>query len=221
MSSNPRIVLLHATPLAMEPIMQAMVKEWPQARPMHLLDDSLMVDRAKEGADLSNELTQRFLQLGRYSHSVGAAGIIFTCSAFGPAIERVAAELPIPVLKPNEAMFGEAQRLGRRVALIATFPPSIPTMKEEFLSLASKNGSAATLDVGIVPGALDALRRGDADAHNLLIAGAAEKFSGYDAIMLAQFSMAGAAQVAQARVDVQVLTAPTAAVLRMRQLIEM
>ncbi|MCC2676723.1 MAG: Asp/Glu/Hydantoin racemase, partial [Ramlibacter sp.] len=45
----PRIALVHATPLAVEPIRSAFQRLWPQARLMNLLDDSLSADRAEAG----------------------------------------------------------------------------------------------------------------------------------------------------------------------------
>ena len=82
--SHPRIALIHATPLAMEPIAQAFAKHWPQAQCMHLLDDTLSKDRAKDGV-LTNDMVDRFKELSTYSKQTGAQGILFTCSAISPA----------------------------------------------------------------------------------------------------------------------------------------
>src|SRR4051794_34838959 len=38
---GPRVALIHATPLAVEPIQAAFVRHWPAAVRMNLLDDSL------------------------------------------------------------------------------------------------------------------------------------------------------------------------------------
>lgn len=62
----------------------------------------------------------------------GAAGILYTRSAFGDAIDAVERRARVPVLKPNEAMFDEARRYGKRIGLVATFAPSVPSMQAEF-----------------------------------------------------------------------------------------
>ena len=108
-----RIVLLHATPIAMQPVQTAFAERWPEAEVVNLLDDGLTIDRAREGDALSEALTRRFVDFGRYGHGMGAAGILVTCSAFGPAIDRLAEAVPVPVLKPNEAMFRAAIARGR------------------------------------------------------------------------------------------------------------
>jgi hypothetical protein len=82
-----RIVLLHATPVAMAPIQEAFAERWPEAEIVNLLDDGLSIDRARE-ADLSERMIDRFVDFGRYGHRMGADGILVTCSAFGPAIEQ-------------------------------------------------------------------------------------------------------------------------------------
>ena len=125
--SGPRIVLIHATALAMEPIQAAFARGWPQAQLVNLLDDSLSVDRARD-AELKPAMYARFDALADYAMSIGARGILFTCSAFGAAIETVARRLPVPVLKPNEAMFEAAFARGKRIGMVGTFGPAMGGM---------------------------------------------------------------------------------------------
>lgn len=219
-SKSPRIVLFHATPVAMDPIKTAMAEFWPEAEPVNLLDDGLTIDRAKEGPKMSEALIERFVDFGRYARRIGADGILITCSAFGPAIDRMAAELPLPVLKPNEAMFREAIASGKRIGMLATFGPAVPTMEEEFRQFTEEAGGAATLETIVVPDAIDALRKGDAATHNRVVAAAAPRLAGHDAIMLAHFSTSRAAEDVRRAVDRPVFTAPEAAVKRMKSLVE-
>ncbi|PCI88914.1 MAG: arylsulfatase [Hyphomicrobiales bacterium] len=217
--AKQRIVLFHATPVAMDPILSSMARLWPEAEAINLLDDGLSADRAKEGAELSPELSERFVNFGKYGHAMGADGILVTCSAFGPAIEAMADILPVPVLKPNEAMFKAALKAGNKIAMLATFAPAVPTMVQEFKQLAKQLGSTATLDVYVVPDAIDALKGGDAETHNRLVGEAAPKFAAYDVIMLAHFSTSRAMQAVKDAVSIPVLSAPDAAVLAMKNLL--
>ena len=218
MSKKPRIVLLHGTPVAVEPIQKSFATRWPEAEVVNLLDDSLSVDRAKDH-DLTPRMFERFMELGGYAQRIGADGILVTCSAFGPAIDRMTRELPMPVLKPNEAMFKAAMTKGRKIGMLATFAPSVLTMTEEFDEFVRATGSKGTLKTIVVDGAMDALRKGDAKAHNELVAARAPELSHCDAIMLAHFSTSRAAEMVGAKVSVPVLTAPDAAVDRMRAMV--
>jgi aspartate/glutamate racemase len=217
MTLKPRIFLLHATHVAMEPIADAMARLWPEAQPVNLLDDGLSLDRASEGDELSETLTRRFVALGRYGEKSGADGILVTCSAFGPAIDKMEQVLSIPVLRPNEAMFRAAISSGLNIGMLATFGPAVPTMEAEFTNFAA--GTEACLETFVVPEAIDLLRKGGGDGHNRLIAESAPRFSGKDAIMLAHFSTSRAADAVRAKVSVPVHSAPDAAVLRMRELV--
>lgn len=218
MSKKPRIVLLHGTPVAVDPIQKSFAARWPEAEVVNLLDDSLSVDRAKDH-DLTTRMFERFTELGGYARRIGADGVLVTCSAFGPAIERMAKELPVPVLKPNEAMFRAALTKGTKIGMLATFAPSVVTMTEEFDAFVREIGSKATLKTIVVDGAMDALRKGDAQTHNELVAARAPELAGCDAIMLAHFSTSRAADKVGAVVSTPVLTAPDAAVDRLKALV--
>ncbi|WP_439597250.1 aspartate/glutamate racemase family protein [Falsiroseomonas sp.] len=207
-----RIALIHALRHSPPPIEAAFAEAWPGARLMNLLDDSLSADLARDGA-LTPAMTERFLTLGRYARGTGADGVLFSCSAFGPCIEAVAADLaPIPVLKPNEAAIEEAVAIGRRIGLLATFPGTLSSMPPEFPP-----------GVQVVPclaeGALAALDAGDTAAHDRLAAEAARQLSGCDVILLGQFSLARAAQAVAAATGRPVVTTPGSAVRRLRSLL--
>lgn len=217
--ATPRIVLYHATPVAMDPVKEAMERLWPDAEAVNLLDDGLTIDRAKDGDELSEGLIERFVDFGRYAVSIGADGILVTCSAFGPAIDRMAEELPVPVVKPNEAMFRAAMDKGGRIGMLATFAPAVPTMEDEFKTFAAQSGLSSTLETVVVPEAIDLLRKGNVAEHNRLVGEAAPGMAGFDALMLAHFSTSRAAETVRAKVDVPVFTAPDAAVARMQTLV--
>jgi Asp/Glu/hydantoin racemase len=211
-----RIVLVHATAAAVEPIRAAFAQTWPEPDLVNLLDDSLSRDRALM-PDLTDDMYRRFDALGGYAVSIGADGVLFTCSAFGPAIERVARSVGIPVLKPNEAMFAEPIAIGGKVGMLATFEPSIASMAAEFEEQAGKAGVMAQLRSVLVPGAMAALNAGDRQRHDTLVAEAAQNLGHCDAIMLAQFSMAPAASSLRQRSSAPVLTSPGSAVAALKK----
>ncbi len=213
---RPRIVLVHAVQVAMDPVEQAFRRLWPEAERVNLLDDSLSVDRG-QAAELTPAMFDRFDRLGDYARDIGADGILFTCSAFGEAIEAVARAIPMPVLKPNEAMFEEALEAGRKIGLVATFERSVPMLEAEMRALAADRGKEVTLRAVCQPDAMRALQAGDAARHNALMAEAATQLAECDAILLAQFSTSIAYDAVTAKVRCPVLTSPGSAVAKMKR----
>ena len=213
-----RIALIHALAHSIAPVNAELDRAWPGCVRMNLLDDSLSSDLAASVDGLNDAMTARFMALAEYAVGTGVHGILFTCSAFGPCIEAVAARWPeVPVLKPNEAMIDDAVRAattgGRsgRIGLVATFAPTLVSLPAEFPS-----------GVEVVPvladGALAALDAGDTATHDRLAADAARRAQamGCDVIALAQFSLARAASAVACAVPLPVLTTPASAVRLLR-----
>ena len=205
------------------PIAEAFVRLWPEPRLTNLLDDSLSADRAADGA-LTPAMIERFVTLARYCVKSGADAILFTCSAFGPAIEAAAAAVSVPVLKPNEAMLAEGLELaarGRgRIAMLATFEPSIGSLADELRAMAAARGQSVELSTRHVPGAMDAIERDGDDAHNALVVAALDAWDGWkdcDALLLAQFSLSRARGPVTKRSPIPVLVSPDSAVLALRK----
>jgi hypothetical protein len=209
----PRIALIHALSHSVQPINEALAREWPEAIRMNLLDDSLSADLATSGRGLDEVMHQRFQDLADYAVGTGAQAILFTCSAFGPCIEAVARRhAGLPVLKPNEAMIVDAERAGSTIGLVATFQPTLDSMPAEF-------PASVAIQCALAKGALDALNRGDVQRHDALIAEQAKRLSdaGCNTIALAQFSMARARQACEQATGKRVLTTVHSAVIELKR----
>ena len=212
-----QIALIHATREAIAPVEAAFRDLWPDADYWTLLDESFTADLAAAGSKLTPELIGRFLELAAYAAARRPDGILFTCSAFGAAIDEVAKTYDVPVLKPNEAVLDEALAKGGRVGLLATHPQTLPDMTAELERLAS----ARNVDIAVVPllveGAWADLGAGRRDAHDRAVVEAAPRLSDCGAIALAQFSMAPLAGEIAERTGLPILTSPHAAVAEMKR----
>jgi Asp/Glu/hydantoin racemase len=203
MQTTPRVSLIHATSLAVNPITQSFRRLWPEAQIYNLLDDSLTADLQAHGKDIT-AMTPRFETLTRYAIESGAHGVLFTCSAFGPAIEAARNGFDIPVLKPNEAMIGEALGIGTKIGLVATFEPAIAPILKELQDAAGELGKRVEPEAFLVNDAWAALQGGDHEKHDQLIV---------------EFSMTSAAAAAQRTSGRPTLTTPDSAVNRLKSLI--
>ncbi len=216
---RPRLALIHATRVAIDPIEAAARDHWPEAETISILEEGLSLDRSKQ-VELSAGLFRRIVDLCRYAEGADADGVLFTCSAFGAAIERANFEALIPVMKPNEAMFDAAFSYGDHIAMIYTFPPAAAGMEEEFLDAARARGSNAEITSYYCSGALAAKQAGEDEKHNRLIAETASSIDDADVILLAQFSMSDAVEDVRKTAQIPVLTSPQAAIHEIRRRVE-
>jgi Asp/Glu/hydantoin racemase len=212
-----RIGLIHATRISIDPSEKAFAEAWSEASTQSLLDESLIAERRRVG-QMTPGLFWRIAALARLSLDAGSQAILYTCSAFGPAIEAAARAVPIPVLKPYTAMVEEALECGDRLGLVATFPASITELAGEVEALAAAKGQRVSLVHAHAAGAMEAFAAGDSDSHDARIAAAAKSLGACDAIMLAQFSMARAKERTGQATGARILTAPASAVAKLKSL---
>lgn len=215
----PRIFLVHAVDVSMAPASTSFKKQWPEASIINLLDESLAVDMLVDGK-MTPRMIERFAQLGQYCVNAGADGILFTCSAFGEAINHLKTRQSIPILTSNQAMFEELLERGDTAAMLTTFGPSMQTLRDEFFQMAKERGQEAQVDSYMVEGALDALLAKDQAQHDRLIAEQVNRLAQYSTIVLGQFSMAAAASHPAIRTQAQILTTPDSAVRKLKQLLK-
>lgn len=206
-----KIYLIHAVEIAIKPIKEAFESHWPEAELVHLWDETLSIERAKT-KHLPPFLNRRIEELVKLAIEGGADAIMFTCSAFGSAIERAANNAAIPVLKPNQAMFEKAIALSGNIGMLGSFAPAIAGMEEEFYQLAAEANPNAKITSVCISEARDALKLGNVELHNQAMARGTSQLAHTDVLLLAHFSSAPAAALVAAESGKTVLSSPMSAV---------
>jgi Asp/Glu/hydantoin racemase len=224
MIGTTRIALIHALGESVAPSHEAFSRLWPEAFIFDLLDTSLSADRAYVG-HLDDRMKARFSTLASYAVGTSGqggdtAGLLFTCSAFGPAIDAVKATVAIPVLKPNEAAFEAALGFGDRLGLVVSFEPSLTSLTEELLEMAAAQNRTISVVPAIAKGALEALKAGNGARHDALVAEAAKGLGGVDAIILGQFSLARSQEATGKLSDRPIITTPQSAVMSLKRKVQ-
>lgn len=219
-----RIVLIHALTDSLQPSREAFNRVWPEARVHNVVDDSLSVDLSIEGG-ISERMFERIFALGTYAASTGAQdertdAILFACSAFGPAIDRVKHTLSVPVLRPNEAAFEKALNAGDRIALVVSFEEALPPLMAELQHMACERGQKITISTAVATGALEALKVGDTGNHDAIVASTAANLKDVDALVLCQFSLARAATSIASRPGRSIFTTPDSAVEKLKTILQ-
>lgn len=221
-SNPPRIAMIHGLEESVKPARAAFAEAWPEALWFDLLDTSLASDLAAGGGELDAAMMERFQALSRYVCGLDnaggkTAGILFTCSAFGDAIDAVKPVLPIPVLRPNEAAFEQALDIGGTIGLVVTFGPSAISLSKELREMAAERGQDITIHAVVAEGAMAALKAGDGAEHDRLAQEAIGDLPACDVVILGQFSLARAKPLLAQTLTCPIITTPQAAVEKLKR----
>ncbi|WP_234362145.1 aspartate/glutamate racemase family protein [Streptomyces sp. IMTB 1903] len=192
------LALLHTSPLHV-PVFDALRdRHHPGAVLRHLVVPELL-DRAREHGPRSVAPALRELLAG-----AGPGPVLVTCSTIGATAEAQAPALGAPVLRVDRPMAAAAVRTGPRIAVLAalasTFAPTAELLAEE------AGGRPVSVRTHLVDGAWEAFEAGDTARYLARVAAAADAVTGADVIVLAQASMAGAAE--SATTGIPVLASP-------------
>lgn len=200
-----RVAFLHTGAVVIPIIADLAATYLPGVETQHLLDDRIIADLG--GGAHEEQIAARLAGLGSVAKTAGAAAVVFTCSSISGYAGRLAEELELPVYRIDEAMADEAVGLGRRVSVLATVQTTLKPTAALLHARAALLDRRIELTEFLVPGAFEAVASGDRARHDALVAAAIrERAASSDVVVLAQASMASAAD--QAEVAVPVLTSP-------------
>lgn len=214
--NQTKVGLIHALEESETPIRESFKKIWPEAILNEYSDFQLSVDRAN-GLDESS-IRSRIIDLGQEAVNDHVDAILYTCSAFGDAIEAAKNRFDLPILKPNESAFQNAISAGVDVNILVTFEPSLELLINEFEVMS--RGMYINVKGHLIEDALRLLKENQVESHNQKIISAVDMIPSHETVILGQFSMARAAEEIETSMpDRLVLNTPDAAVTALKELL--
>tara|TARA_Y100000590_G_scaffold380741_1_gene449270 strand:- start:280 stop:939 length:660 start_codon:yes stop_codon:yes gene_type:complete len=215
------VALVHATPLAVEPINDAFRELYPDCVVKNILDDSLLVDLQENNGEITAELRERLATLVKYGEDSGADAVLLTCSSYSPCASDFQDLISVPFFRADDALLETAIDNGSTVGLIATVPSAVETATRELEALAKSRGTRIVVVGSLCEEAFIALKRGDGEAHDLaVVASVMELVDQVDVIALAQYSIARVMSRIPKTVAEKVISSPHAGVQRLKKVLE-
>ena len=138
----------------------------------------------------------------------GAAVVMCTCSTLGPGAEGAAERTARPVLRVDRPMMEAALGRGRRIAVAAALASTLGPTRDLLARVAAARGVVPEVREILVADAWPLFEAGDRAGYARAVAeGLRREVGGVDAVVLAQASMAPAAELL-ADLEVPILASP-------------
>ncbi len=199
----PHLALLHTGEAHVGAFADLFEEILPEAMLSHLVREDLLL-RAQLAGELPPDVAAETAESIQELAGQGARLVLCTCSTLGPAVEAAAAEIAVPVLRVDRPMAEAAVAAGGRLLVVAALESTLAPTQALLRDAAADLGREVSLEVLSLPEAWEAFESGDRDDYLQQIAdavrdavedtGARNGTGGFDAVVLAQASMAGAAE---------------------------
>ena len=211
--------LVHAVMPAIGPLKAAFAEQAPDVRLVNVLDEGLITEVERLG-QITSGLVRRLTTLVALAEQAQAELVLLSCTAYSPVADQVQAQSDIPVLKIDELMVREALGRARRIGLVATVPAGLEMQRRLIGQIAEEMGRTVELDARIRPEAFQALAAGRAEEHDAIVLEEVESLArDNELVMLAQASMGHLATRIPPGVSVPVLSSPTLAVQKVKEML--
>jgi len=209
-----RVAFLHTGAVVISPVADLASRLLPGVGTVNYLDDRIVADLGD--ADRAESVPERLVELAAAAKAAGADAVMLTCSSISHLAASTAERAGIEVLRIDEAMADDAVRRGQRIAVLATLPTTLTPTVGLIRERAALADVTPDLITEVVEGAFAAVVGGDRLTHDALVSAAIERVAAdADVVVLAQASMASAAEAAS--VTVPVLTSLEPGITRLAE----
>src|SRR5512133_3231859 len=188
MKQSPVLGIVH-TSFALVELLNGLVKtQLPGVKVVNVVDDTLLSYARERGVD--DSLRRRMKNYFLSAADAGAQVILNACSSVGETVDAARPEVPVPILKIDEAMAAEAVRAGRRIAVLATVASTLGPTGRLLRAQAKALGREIEIDEALCDGAFDLLLAGKIEEHDRRVIEAVKKAAAdHDVLVFAQASM--------------------------------
>src|SRR4051812_20349535 len=188
MKQPPVLGIVH-TSFALVDLLNNLAKtHLPGVKVVNVVDDTLLSYARERGVD--DALRRRMKNYFNSAADAGAQVILNACSSVGETVDPARDQVPVPILKIDEAMAAKAVCAGRRIAVLATVASTLGPTGRLLRNQADALKRQIEIDEVLCEGAFDLLLAGKTDEHDRLISEAVMKAAqNHDVLVFAQASM--------------------------------
>jgi len=174
---------------------------------IHMVDEGMqsMIDAAGK---VTEPITRRLCSYVMNAHEAGAEAVMLTSPVLGATLDAVQASVSIPVMRIDGAVVETAVRLGSSVGVLSADPITLDATESFVRDRADACGRDVVLESWHSEDAGRALKGGDLDAYDYIVANAVDRLAGNDIVLLADVMMQRVVHAAGERVDAPVLASP-------------
>ena len=188
----PENFFLHTAPVHVQTFEMLLREIRPHTRARHVVREDLLSAAQREGTQapaVRHAVTDAVAGLEAAPGTV----VLCTCSTIGGLAESASALTGAKVIRVDRAVAERAVAAGPRIVVAAGASSTLAPTESLILEAASRAGVSVRITPLVVEGAWPLFERGDLEAYFSKIADALKTATDCDVIVLAQASMAGAA----------------------------
>jgi hypothetical protein len=187
------LLFLHTSPAHIATFTNLVANHAPHIEAMHLVDESLLQEAREQG--ITPVLRERVYQTIQNAGTAETAVIVCTCSTIGGVAEQFSTT-ERPILRVDRAMAEQAVALGNHILLVAALASTLEPTRHLMQEVAEQAGQPIHVTELLCADAWPYFEQGDLVGYHSAIAEQIRNHgASVDVIVLAQASMAGAAEL--------------------------
>jgi hypothetical protein len=200
------LVFLHTAAVHVQTFDPLLRQLRPQVRARHVVREDLLVAIQSDGVDATSVRTSVADAVANLEATPGSV-VLCTCSTIGGLAEAAETSTAAQVIRVDRAMAERAVALGPSIVVAAAIATTLAPTEALILEAASRASVSVRVGRLLVENAWPLFEQGDFNAYLECIAKALMSVDECDVVVLAQASMAGAAELCR-QLTMPVLSSP-------------
>lgn len=200
------LLFLHTAAVHVQTFDRLLRQLRPQVRARHVVREDLLAAVEGNGADAPSVRASVADAVANLEANAGSV-VLCTCSTIGGLAEAAAASTAARIIRVDRAMAERAVALGPKIVVAAAIATTLAPTEALVLEAAARAGVSVRIGRLLVENAWPLFVRGDFNAYLERIADALMSVDECDVVVLAQASMAGAAELCK-QLTMPVLSSP-------------
>jgi aspartate/glutamate racemase len=183
--------IIHAALISTKGVQPFIQEIIPEVTVVHHVDDTIQNSNflCPPGV-IPKENYFKFASNAYYLEKAGVDMILLACSTFNRAVEHARPMINVPMLQIDRPMMDLAVKDGKKIALLATVPTTVPSSERLLKLAAHEAGKEIEITTMLCTKAFEEIKKGNVEKHNELLLLEIDKLShSVDAIVMAQVSM--------------------------------